>query len=152
MKNIKIIILFVLVLFLIVSIVGLIFMISKNTILNIKLFDFNDYQDYIDRFPSEESIGLISDANDLLKKIESFWTRKYGKSVKNQNPYQLFYDEKNDVWLVRGTLRNNSDGGVANILVDNNTGKILASWHDKKFTRSPLQMHSPPGMIFQKNS
>ena len=76
-------------------------------------------------------MGFISDSKDLLKKVEVIWIEQYGECIKNQKPYQVFYDEANGIWLVHGTLRSNMMGGVANILVDNDTGKVLAVWHDK---------------------
>ena len=56
---------------------------------------------------------------------------KYGTQIKKQKPYKVFYDETNDVWMVTGTLPSNKKGGVANIIIDNSTGKVLAIWHSK---------------------
>ncbi len=98
---------------------------------DIKTFEVSEYQYYMENFSSEETLGVISDEKDLLKKVEVIWIDKYGEHIKNEKPYQLFYDEKNDVWLVQGTMPYNVMGGVANILVENDTGKVLAVWHDK---------------------
>lgn len=106
-------------------------MIHKNKFPEIKTFEVSEYQYYIDNFSSEDHLGFISDAKDLLKKVEAIWIEKYGERIKNQKPYQVFYDEVNGIWLVRGTLQSNRMGGVANILVDNDTGNVLAVWHDK---------------------
>ena len=105
--------------------------IIKNESPEIKTFEVSEYQYYIDNFSSEDNLGFISDSKDLLKKVEAIWIKRYGKRIKNQKPYQVFYDEANGIWLVQGTLRSNMMGGVANILVDNDTGKVLAVWHDK---------------------
>ena len=105
--------------------------IIKNKSPDIKTFEVNEYQYYIDNFSSEDNLGFISDSKDLLKKVEAIWIKRYGKRIKNQKPYQVFYDEANGIWLVQGTLRSDMMGGVANILVDNDTGKVLAVWHDK---------------------
>ena len=94
-----------------------------------KVYIHNQY--YIDKFPSEDNLGFISDPKDLLKKVEVIWINKYGERIKKQKPYQVFYDKANGIWLVQGTLRSNMTGGVANILVDNDTGRVLALWHDK---------------------
>lgn len=85
------------------------------------------------------SVGILAaiimnkspDSKDLIKKVEAVWVEIYGECIKNQKPYQGFYDRENDVWLVSGTLQTDAFGGVANILVDNNTGNVLAVWHDK---------------------
>ena len=105
--------------------------IIKNESPEIKTFEVSEYQYYIDNFSSEDNLGFISDSKDLLKKVEVIWIKQYGKRIKNQKPYQVFYDEANGIWLVQGTLRSDMMGGVANILVDNDTGKVLAVWHDK---------------------
>ena len=76
-------------------------------------------------------MGSIFDSKELLKKVESIWIKKFGERVKAEKPYQVFYDEQNGVWLVQGTLPADMMGGVANIIVENNTGKVLALWHEK---------------------
>lgn len=126
----KVLISFLLILF-ITSIGGIFLVLTKNEVPNIKTFEVSKYQYYIENFSSEENIGSISNAKDLLKKVEIIWIKKYGEHIKNEKPYQVFYDEKNGIWLVQGTLRSNMVGGVANILVENYTGKVLAIWHDK---------------------
>ena len=126
----KVLYIFLLVLFM-VFIGGILAVIIKNKSPEIKTFDVSEYQYYIDNFPSEENLGFISDSKDLLKKVEVIWIKQYGERIKNQKPYQVFYDEANGIWLVQGTLRSNMTGGVAHILVNNDTGKVLAVWHDK---------------------
>ena len=126
----KVLFIFLLVLFM-AFIGGILVVIIKNKSPEIKTFEVSEYQYYIDNFSSEENLDFISDSKDLLKKVEVIWIKQYGERIKNQKPYQVFYDEVNDVWLVHGTLRSNRMGGVANILVDNDTGKALAVWHDK---------------------
>ena len=121
---------FLLVLF-IAFIGGILVVIITNKSPEIKTFEASEYQYYIDNFSSEDNLGFISDSKELLKKVEVIWIKQYGERIKNQKPYQVFYDEANGIWLVHGTLRSNMLGGVANILVDNDTGKVLAVWHDK---------------------
>ncbi|MBQ1252589.1 MAG: hypothetical protein IIY02_06705, partial [Firmicutes bacterium] len=97
----------------------------------IKTFEVSEYQYYIDNFPAQDELGDIIDTEDLLKKVETIWIKIYGEGIKSQKPYQVFYDEKNSIWLVHGTLQSDMMGGVANILVDHDTGKALAIWHGK---------------------
>lgn len=94
-------------------------------------FELNDYQYYIDNFPSEEIIGNTSDLREVMVKVEKLWSKLYGESVKNEKPYKIFYDSNNDVWLFQGSLRSNMMGGVSNMLIEKSTGKVLAIWHDK---------------------
>lgn len=126
----KVLFIFLLVFF-IAFIGGILVVIIKNKSPEIKSFEVSEYQYYIDNFSSEDNLGFISDSKELLKKVEVIWIKQYGERIKNQKPYQVFYDEANGIWLVHGTLRSNMMGGVANILVDNDTGKVLAVWHDK---------------------
>lgn len=126
----KVLFIFLFVLFM-AFIGGILVVIIKNKSPEIKTFEAGEYQYYIDNFSSEDNLGFISDSKDLLKKVEVIWIKQYGERIKNQKPYQVFYDETNGIWLVQGTLRSNMMGGVANILVDNDTGKVLAVWHDK---------------------
>lgn len=105
--------------------------IIQNKSPNVKEFELNDYQYYIDNFSSEDNLGNIIDSRDAINKAEIIWIKLYGESIKKEKPYQVFYDKKNGVWLVQGTLRYNMKGGVANILIQNETGKILAVWHGK---------------------
>lgn len=122
---------FVFVFAFIVFIGGVLMVVGQKDELDIKAFEVSEYQDYIEDFSSDENLGFFSDVNDLVKKVEAIWIKKYGESTKKQKPYKVFYDEENGVWLVQGTLRPNVMGGSANILVEEGTGKILAIWHDK---------------------
>ena len=97
----------------------------------VKSFNLIDYQDYIDNFSSDKNIDIGNDIKIMLEKVENIWIQEYGDDVKKQKPYEVFYDETSKVWLIRGTLPSDTVGGVANILVDNDTGKVLAIWHDK---------------------
>ncbi len=105
--------------------------IVNNKAPDVKAFEIDDYSDIIKEFPSEENLGSISDAKELVKKAEALWIKQFGNRVKKEKPYQVFYDEKSGTWLVRGSLKGTSNGGTANILVENDTGRVLALWHDK---------------------
>lgn len=94
-------------------------------------FELNEYQDYIDDFSSNEVLGSIIDSRDAIKKAESLWIDIYGRDVKSNKPYQVFYDSKSETWLVCGSLKPGRLGGVPYALIENKTGKVLAVWHDK---------------------
>ena len=108
---------------------GLISEREKNN--EIQQFNVNDYQFYVNNYPSDECLGSISSASDAAAKAETIWLKIYGKRIKKEKPYQIFFDENNKVWLIHGTASSDSFGGVAYILMDNDTGKVLAVWHDK---------------------
>ena len=47
-------------------IAGTFVVIGKNKLPETKAFDVGDYQYYIDKFPSEDNLGFISDPKGLL--------------------------------------------------------------------------------------
>ena len=97
-------------------------------------FKLSDYEDQLDLFPREENFGPITDIETLLEKTETLWVEVYGRNVKNEKPYLVYFDKEASAWLVQGTFHNpngNKKGGVANMLVDHETGDVLAVWHDK---------------------
>lgn len=122
---------FLLLLILVIFIGGVFVVIVQNKSPVVENFKSSDYQYYIDNFSSEENVGSIIDAKDAIKKSEIIWIKLYGENIKKEKPFKVFYDAESEIWLVRGTLRSNMMGGVANILIDNDTGKVLAVWHDK---------------------
>lgn len=122
---------FLLVLILVIFIGGVFMVIVQNKTPVVENFKSSDYQYYIDNFSSEENVGSIIDAKDAIKKAEKIWINLYGENIKKEKPFKVFYDEKSETWLVCGTLHSNMVGGVANILIEDGTGKVLAVWHDK---------------------
>jgi len=122
---------FLLLLILVIFIGGVFMVIVQNKSPVVENFKSSDYRYYIDNFSSEENVGSIIDAKDAIKKSEIIWIKLYGENIKKEKPFKVFYDAKSEIWLVQGTLRSNMMGGVANILIDNDTGKVLAVWHDK---------------------
>ena len=121
----------ILVLFFITIIVSVNLMVSHNNNMIIRSFSVSEYSYEIEKFPSMEVIGQISDVEELLDKVEMIWIKIYGNRIRKEKPYQVFYDEINGVWLVRGTLHFYSAGGVSCILVKDETGEVLAVWHEK---------------------
>ena len=97
-------------------------------------FKLSDYERELKLFPREENFGPITDIESLLEKTENLWVEIYGRKVRDQRPYLVYFDKEAGAWLVQGTFHNprgNKKGGVANILVDHETGDVLAVWHDK---------------------
>ena len=118
----------------VLAVVGVtVFLIAYNhsVFSKVRPFDVDDYQEFIDIFPSNECLGKLSGKTDAVKKAEIILVKIYGKQVKKERPYQIFYDEEAGVWLVQGSLPSNMHGGVAKIIIENNTGKVLAVWHEK---------------------
>ncbi len=119
-------------LFLLLSIVFLFYLFSRNRPLVIMDFCVSDYRSYIEAFPSSQNVGKILDEKDVLKKAESVWVSMFGESVKRERPYSVFYDNQNDVWLVMSLAPTNMNqkGGSAFIIIQTN-GTVLAVWHEE---------------------
>ena len=131
LSNVNIMVLLVLFIIFTAIVLAIVYIAIRTNQPTIKSFSIVDYQFYIDSFPSNETIGSFSDSKELLQKVESVWIDIYGKDViSREKPYQLFYDETSAIWLVCGTLHSEM-GGVANILIEDGSGKIVAVWHDK---------------------
>lgn len=94
-------------------------------------FDIAAYGRYIDEFPSEKILGEISDEKSAKESAQTLFCEIYGESVKSQRPFTVAFDEKNQVWLIQGTLSENYDGGSPHALIKKSDGKVLAVWHDK---------------------
>lgn len=93
-------------------------------------FRLYGYQYYIDKFPSDHVLSGVDNVEDVQKNAEILWTEIYGEGIKKKKPYQVFWDAENGVWLVQGTLHA-TQGGVPYMLIEKQTGKVLAIWHTK---------------------
>ncbi|MDR0286375.1 MAG: YbbC/YhhH family protein [Clostridiales bacterium] len=83
-------------------------------------------------FSSDRVVGTTENVQQAKEKAESVWIEIYGKEKKRNKPYEVFYDEYEEVWLVMGTLPPKySAGGVPYILIKKSDGKVLAVWHDR---------------------
>lgn len=81
----------------------------------------------------KEYVGPIPDAAVAREKAEEVWIDAFGwkNIIKDERPYQVYYDSENAVWLVRGTLPEGYLGGNAHILFKKDDGKIIAVWHER---------------------
>jgi len=131
MKNKKVLIILALVILTAVGATSVLIAREYSVFSKVRPFDVDDYQEFIDTFPSNECLGKISGKADAVKKAETVFVKIYGKQIKRERPYQIFYDEEAGVWLVQGSLPSNMKGGCANIIIENDTGKVLAVWHEK---------------------
>ena len=94
-------------------------------------FSLRDYQTYIEQFPSDIIVGAVETENEAITIAEDIWTDVYGKNVQFKKPYKVFYDADSEVWLVQGSLPFYQNGGVPYILIEKESGRVLAVWHDK---------------------
>lgn len=108
-----------------------IYTIFSNKTEKVKKFKLEDYNTFIGKFSSGKVLGATESAQTAKEKAEVFWVEIYGESVKDEKPYEVLFDEENQVWLVGGGLPKDMDGGVACILIKKSDGKVLGVWHGK---------------------
>lgn len=97
-------------------------------------FDVKDYSLFIENFQDCINIGEIENSKTAKNKGVLFLKEKFGEKVCAYEPYNAYFDKKNNCWLVRGTLdkktSNSIKGGTPCVIFDDN-GNILAIWHGK---------------------
>ena len=100
-------------------------------------FSLSDYEDYLETYSLDEKYddirfcGKIESASDAVEKAKDVMKTVYGESALGiKAPYSVYYDEYTDAWLVIGStlfLRGNG----AHVIIDGETGEILAVWNYK---------------------
>ena len=73
--------------------------------------------------------GFVQDEETAKKIAEAVWLPIYGKGIEKEEPFVAVLN--NGVWTVRGTLPKNYMGGVAEIQISKDDGKILRVIHGK---------------------
>ena len=109
----------------------LFFLKKTKTNETIGTFELADYSYFIDNFSSDQVLGSVESTRLVKENAEVIWIKIYGESIKENKPYKVSFDDKNQVWLVQGTLQKNRVCGVPYILIQKKDGKVLAVWHDK---------------------
>ena len=113
-----------------------------NEYLKVYNFNFDDYKYGIEFYEiekeqfssvadavSSETLGPIDSARVARRKAVSIFKKAYDKEMLAQiNPCKVYFDENNDIWLVKGTLPKNTLGSVPIIMFEKQTGKIIALW------------------------
>lgn len=94
-------------------------------------FDLHDYADIVASFSSDRVLGTIDSAKDAKEKAEVLWVEIYGEQVREEKPYGVSYDQASKTWLVQGYIPSYTVGGVANVLIRESDGAVLAVWHDR---------------------
>lgn len=85
-------------------------------------------------------LGPINDAKSAVAEAEKIWNARYGKrTIRNEKPFRVSYDNENRVWYVRGTLKGSNlasflgiskKGGTAYFIVKKDSGEVLAIGHE----------------------
>ena len=77
-------VLLILVFILAIVAVGVVAVIIRNNSIEVKPFNVDEYQEYIEKYPSDETVGNVDDEKDLVSKAEAILIEKYGKQIKKQ--------------------------------------------------------------------
>lgn len=100
----------------------------------VEKFCVSDYQKYVDAGHRDEPLMIepVTDSKSLKAQVETLWPKVFGQDVFQniEKEVLVYYDPKNDAWLVKGVLPENYLGGVPYMIVQSN-GKVLALWHTK---------------------
>lgn len=90
-----------------------------------------DYSEFIEDFPSERVLGPVASVAEARTQALNVWEEIYGNSNQWKRHIEVFFDDENQVWLVRGKFIGYGVGGVPYIIIQKEDGKVLAVWHDK---------------------
>ena len=91
-------------------------------------FDLADYDWFIELSPPEQEIMLkeIPNWRDARAQAIEIWVEHYGEGIYNSRPFNVFFDKKNDVWLVKGTVVPFIFGRTPFVIMQKSDGKVLA--------------------------
>ncbi len=95
---------------------------------SVKEFDVNDYKEEIKTFSVSRFLSPIYNSTSLKNGAYEFWDIYFEEPILNEDTYKVYFDTKNSVWLVHGTLPEGAVGGVPYMIVKTD-GTILAVWH-----------------------
>lgn len=96
----------------------------------VESFSLDEYSRFIEQFPRDVAYGKIETARQAKNAAKKIWKDIYGNSVIYHIPYRVFYEEINQVWLVRGSMFFVILSGPYAI-ISAEDGKVLAAWHEK---------------------
>ena len=81
-------------------------------------------------FNKTQEYDVIPDKETAIKVAEVILKKRYGeKNIERQQPFEVYL--KNNVWIITGTLKDSSDGGVAYIEIQKLDCKVLKIIHWK---------------------
>ena len=86
---------------------------------------FNKSMEFI---PDE---GIVPNEETAIKIAEAIWLPIYGDNIYTKQPFIAEYDEKSRTWYVHGSLSENTPGGVPEIKISKQDGKIIYINHGK---------------------
>lgn len=107
----------------------LIYVVDNTTIAP---FSIESYDNQLKEFSYDDNrnVGEINTSCEAKKVALTLWRELYGKSVISRVSCKVFYDETNQMWLVKGNKYFFIPSGPY-ALISAKDGKILAVWDEK---------------------
>lgn len=107
----------------------------RNRPVNTGEFSALDYREELSEFAAKGIyIDETHDTSEMLRQAEVIGTDIYGDGIKKSKPYNFYYDSENELFLLNGTISTlfgNHKGGIQQMIVNAETGEVLAIWHEK---------------------
>lgn len=75
--------------------------------------------------------GFVPDEITAVKIAEAVLLPIYGETIYDNQPFKAKYIDTEECWVVYGTLKENSLGGVPEIKIEKNNGTIIYVTHSK---------------------
>ena len=73
----------------------------------------------------------VPDKQTAIRIAEAIWIPIYGDKIYKKKPFKAKLIDNNKIWLVRGSLNENSLGGVPIIEIRKSDSKIIRVSHTK---------------------
>jgi len=126
MKNKRTIIILIIVILL--NIIGILYIFNLSN--RVGEYNLDDYKYVIENYSSTKIVGQTNELSDVKKKARNEFILKFGNNEMEGRPIKVFFDFKNETWLIQAGLPKNSIGWVFYILIRQNDGKVLAIWRN----------------------
>ena len=75
--------------------------------------------------------GVVPDEKTAIRIAEAIWLPIYGENIYSKQPFLAIYNETERCWYVKGSLPENTVGGVPEVRINKSDGKILYINHGK---------------------
>ena len=69
--------------------------------------------------------NAVPDEETALNIAEAVLVSVYGEDVLSSKPFNVAFDESNQVWIIKGSLPEGTNGGVPEIVIKKHDGTIL---------------------------
>lgn len=94
-------------------------------------FDISQYKEELYSFQWQgDSIAPVNSVEEAAKAAGQLWNVVFNYDIETERTFIVSYDETNKIWLIKGSMRELTGGGVPYALITID-GKVLAIWHTR---------------------